>query len=166
MEKKLETLYDLCEIVSRELEDCNEKIRKAGGKLSPGDVEYLDKLTHMLKSLKTTIAMMESEDEEGGYSGRYVPRMGAYYGPGGMSYAGGRGGNRGGGSNRGGSSYDGGSSYRGQRRDSMGRYSRDGGYSYAAELDGIMEDLRDVMSELPAEKRRTAEKLMAELDRM
>ena len=78
MDDKIRTLYDLCEVVSRELEECNEKIRVAGGKLSPGDVEYLDKMTHMLKSIKTTIAMMEAEED--GYSENW----------GGMSYADGR----------------------------------------------------------------------------
>lgn len=72
MDKKLDTLYDLCETVSKELESANEKINGAGGELSAGDLEYLDKLTHTMKSLKTTIAMIESENE--GYSGRY------YYG--------------------------------------------------------------------------------------
>ena len=61
MDKKLDTLYDLCETVSKELESANEKINGAGGELSAGDLEYLDKLTHTMKSLKTTIAMIEAE---------------------------------------------------------------------------------------------------------
>jgi archaellum component FlaC len=73
MDKKLDTLYDLCETVSKELESANEKINGAGGELSAGDLEYLDKLTHTMKSLKTTIAMIESEDGHSGYymGGRY-----------------------------------------------------------------------------------------------
>lgn len=102
----IKELHELCETVADEISDANKKIRTADGKLSAGDVEYLDKLTHMMKSLKTTIAMEEANDE-GGYSGMY-PR---YY-PG--SYADGR--------NRG-RSYDDGRSYA-RRRDSMGRYSR------------------------------------------
>ena len=74
MDKKLDTLYDLCDTVSKELEMANEKINNAGGDLSAGDLEYLDKLTHTMKSLKTTIAMMESE---GGHSGNYGGRY--YY---------------------------------------------------------------------------------------
>lgn len=62
-----ENLEQLCETVADEINASNEKIMAAGGKLSSGDVEYLDKLTHMLKSIKTTKAMMEAED---GYSTR------------------------------------------------------------------------------------------------
>ena len=68
MEDELRTLYELCETISRELADANEKIHQAGGKLSSGDVDYINKLTHSMKSIKTTIAMMEAED--GGYSNR------------------------------------------------------------------------------------------------
>ena len=154
MEEKLKTLHEMCETISREIEEANEKIRKAGGKLSAGDVDYIDKLTHTLKSIKTTIAMMEADDD--GYSERYMP----FYG--GMSYAGGgRGGNRGGNSYRG-NSYAG---RRNARRDSMGRYSRDG-YSYAEdEMMDIIDDIRGMMDELPAEKRRRVERLVNELER-
>lgn len=146
MDKKLDTLYEICETVSRELDGANDKIRKSGGELSAGDVDYLDKLTHTMKSLKTTIAMMEAED---GYSGRYMPRND------GRSYA-----------DRGGNSYyDDGVSYaRGRKRDSMGRYSRRG-YSYAEEMDGMMDDLREMMPDMPAEKQRTIQRLMDELKR-
>lgn len=65
MGDKIETLHELCETISQELEKCNDKIRKSGGELSAGDIEYLDKLTHAMKSIKTTIAMMEAEE---GYS--------------------------------------------------------------------------------------------------
>lgn len=156
MEKKLETLYDLCEIVSRELEECNEKVRKAGGKLSPGDIEYLDKLTHMLKSLKTTIAMMESEGEDGGYSNRgYMPNWGGY-------------------------AYEGGNSYAGRmnaKRDSMGRYSRESrdysrnrgnsyggsGYSYAEDMEETKDEMRELAQKMPEEHRRKIERALDEL---
>ena len=147
MDKKLETLHELCEIVSRELEELQEKIRKAGGQMSAGDLEMLDKLTHTLKSLKTTIAMMEADD---GYSGRaYMP---TYYG--GRSYADGNG-------------MGGGNSYaRGRsnvRRDSTGRYSR-GGYSYDDGMTDLLEQMRGMIQELPEEKRRKAQRLMDELE--
>lgn len=153
MDDKIRTLYELCETVSRELEECNEKIRMAGGKLSPGDVEYLDKITHMLKSIKTTIAMMEAEED--GYSGNYMmPRYG-------YAYADGRGGNMGRRSNR---------SYRGnsyaQRRDSMGRYTREGGYSYDDGIKEILEDMKEIMPELPEEKRREVQRFVEKMDRM
>ena len=163
MDEFLKTMHELCEIYSESLTDAKNKLKKSGGPVSVGDAEYLDKLTHTVKSLRTTIDMMEAEGGEGGYSGRYMPRMGAYYGPGmsyndGMSYADGE------------RMGDGrGSSYaRGRtnaRRDSMGRYSREGGYSYAAEIDGIMDDLRGLMADMPADKQRTVERLMTELQR-
>ena len=64
-------LHSLCEAVSREIAEANEKIRAAGGKMAVSDVDYLDKLTHTLKSIKATIAMME--DEGHGSSGRRYP---------------------------------------------------------------------------------------------
>ena len=157
MEEKIKTLYELCETISRELEDANEKIRKAGGKVSAGDVDYIDKLTHTLKSVKTTIAMMESEED--GYSGRYMPMYG------GMSYE--RGGNRG-------SSYVGGSYARGRgsnaRRDSMGRYSRENGYSrnysYADGMEDLLSDMKEMMGDLPEEKRREVQRFVDKMERM
>lgn len=154
MDDKIKTLYELCETVSRELEECNEKIRMAGGKLSPGDVEYLDKLTHMLKSIKTTVAMMEAEED--GYSENW----------GGMSYADGRGGNRGG---RGGNSMArGGRGGRGGRNNNpMGRnqYSREG-YSYEDGMEDLLSEMRGIMGELPEEKRREVERFVHKMERM
>ncbi len=155
--ENIDVLYDICEVISGELEDANDKIRKAGDKLTAGDVDYIDKLTHTLKSLKTTIAMVESE------GGSYDDGMG-----GGMSYE-----NRGGGRGGRGSSYAEGGSYarggrgggrgRNARRDSMGRYSRAGGYSRA---EGVKEMLRDAMNEAETEREREAiRKALMEMDR-
>lgn len=58
---ELDTLYDTCDMLSKELEEYNDKIRKAGGKLSAGDLDVVDTLTHAIKSAKTTIAMIEAE---------------------------------------------------------------------------------------------------------
>ena len=133
MDKKLETLHKLCEALMEELEDYSKKIEKSDG-MSAGDLEAVDKLTHALKSVKTTIAMMESEDGgEGAYSGRYMP----WYG--GMAYADGRGG-QGGSSNRGGNSNARGRG--GMNNNPMGRnqYSRDGGYSYAGDFQSALQE--------------------------
>lgn len=148
------------DFVCSEKEDLDEKAKK--GDVSIADVQYADLLEHYLKSANTNEAMKEAKEEDG-YSGRYIPRMGAYYGPGGISYGDGM-------SYADGRMGDGrGSSYaRGRanaRRDSMGRYSREGGYSYAAEMDGIMEDLRGLMADMPADKQRRVEALMDELRR-
>lgn len=139
MHEYIEDLYELCETIAREIGDANEKIRAAGGKLSGSDVEYVDKLTHTLKSIKAVVAMMEDED---GYSNNYAGNMGG-------SYArGGQGGTRGGSSNRGGSYARG--RGRNARRDSMGRYSSERGYSRAA--DEFAEKLEDLMEDAPNEK--------------
>lgn len=139
-------LHELCETLSREIGETNEKIRKAGGKLSAGDLEYVDKLTHALKSVKATMKMMEDE----GYSGYYP-----YAFEGGNMGSSNRGSYRGG-SNRGsyndGGSYRGGSYARGRgsnaNRDSRGRYSNEG-YSRGGDM---VEELRELMEDAPDER--------------
>lgn len=157
MEEKLRTLYDLCETISRELGEANEKIRKAGGKLSAGDVDYIDKLTHAMKSVKTTIAMMEAEDGDG-YSNRggNSNRMAPWYG--GMSYEGdrmdGRGMSRGGMSNARG---------RGNNPTGRNQYSREGGYSYAEDMEATKEEIRELSQKMPEEHRRKIERALDDL---
>ena len=136
MNDYIDTLHDICDVMMKELEKSNEKIKMSGGEVSGSDIEYLDKLTHGIKSIKTTIAMMEAEDE---YSGDYDSDMNM----------------RGGRSNRG---YSRRGSYargrgRGSRakRDSMGRYSSEMGYS---KDDGMIMELRELMEDAPDEKTR------------
>ena len=74
----IKDLHELCDTLSGEIAEVNDKIRAAGGKMSTGDLETLDKLTHALKSTKSVIAM----SDEDGYSGRYP-----YYYDRGRSYA-------------------------------------------------------------------------------
>lgn len=133
MEKWLDDLYELCDTVSKEIGESNEKIRAAGGKLSGADVDYIDKLTHTMKSIKTTIAMAEAEERDG--ESGYYPYMGSY-----RSYDNGM---RGGRSNA-------------RRRDSMGRYSRENrvGYSRADARADMVDDLRDLMRNAPDEHTR------------
>ena len=119
-------LHELCETLSRELADLNEKIRKAGGKMSAVDLDVIDKMTHAIKSVKAVMAM--SEEEEGGEYSNYSRRGSYDEGPGG-SYRGG--------------SYRGG--YSG-RRDSMGRYAREYGYArndLAGKMRELLEDAPD-----------------------
>ncbi len=123
---KIEMLHELCGALFEQLQPVSDKISKGG--MSNGDLEAVDKITHAIKSIKTTVAMMEADD---GYSEAYMPRM-SYEG---RSYNDGR-------------SYEGRSYARGrQRRDSMGRYSKDG-YSYDTE------ELRDMLRDLPEHERR------------
>ena len=140
MERKLETLYDLCETVYKELETANEKIKTAGGEVSGGDIEFLDRLTHIMKSLKTTIAMMESEMFENGNSDYYGGR---YFYDGDMSMAGGRGGSYARGGRGGRSNARGGSYARGGR-----------GYSRADAREDFIEEIEELMEKAPDEKTR------------
>lgn len=135
----MDYMHDLKDLLCAELEDYAEKGKKSG-KMSMGDVETIHKLTDTVKNI-LKIDMLE---QDGGYSedGHYMGEGRIY-----------------------GTSYDGGSSYargrRNARRDSMGRYSRDGGYSsyrggYSRD-DGkhyMMERLEELMDEAekPAEK--------------
>ena len=138
----IEDLHELCETLSREVGDANEKIRSAGGKMTSGDLEYIDRLTHALKSVKTTIAMMEAEDD--GESGRYMPGYGMYR----NSYNG---------------NYNGGNSYR-RGRDSMGRYTSRRGYSYD---DGMIEELRSLMESAPDERTKSEfRQFIAKMEKM
>lgn len=121
---ELDNLYEICETLDRELTEANEKIRQAGGKLSAGDLEVIDKITHSIKSVKTTISMLE-EGYPRSASRDYYDDMSMRNGRGmdGRSYG-----------------YDRGmSTARGAnaRRDSMGRYSR-GDESEEELLDKLM----------------------------
>ena len=101
-----------------------EKITRKG-ELTAGSLDTVDKLTHAIKSVVTIMAM---DDEYGdGYSRADGDHMtsGRRY-----SYAG-----------RG----------RGARRDSMGRYSRDG-YSYDDARDDMIRELRELMNDAPDEQ--------------
>lgn len=124
--EKVEVLYDICEYLTEELKKANKELEKKGGEMSAGDLEVIDKLTHALKSTKTTIAMIEAEED--GYSSTNYRDGGSSYR--GISYARGRRGN--------------------VRRDSMGRYSRDSyarggrGYSRDDAKDEMMEHLREM----------------------
>ena len=74
MDKKLDTLYDLCDVVYKELEIARDKIHDTHDGISASDTEFLDKLTHIYKSLQTSIAMLEADDR---HSGNYY-RGGSY----------------------------------------------------------------------------------------
>lgn len=155
MDEMLKDLHELCEMYGDWIHEAKDKLRRSGTSVSPADADYLDKLTHSLKSIKTTVAMMESEDE-GGYSGRY-PMMPRY----GYTYEG---------DNRGMSRGDGygGMSNAGRmnaKRDSRGRYSRNG-YSYAEDINGLLDEMREMMDSLPEEKRREVERFVNKMDRM
>ena len=108
-------MHDLKDLLCAELEDYAEKGKKSG-KMSMGDLESIHKLTDTVKN----IMKIDVLKEEVGYSedGHYMGEGRIY----GTSYESGY-------SERGGSPYARGRG-RYAKRDSMGRYSRDGGMSY------------------------------------
>ena len=133
MEKWLDDMYDLCETVAKEIGEANKKIEAAGGKLTGADVDYIDKITHAMKSIKSVI--MIAENDENGESG-YYPYIGGY-----RSYenGAGRSNRRGGGMSN-------------QRRDSRGRYAREyRGYSRDDAMTEMVAELRDLMRDAPDE---------------
>lgn len=133
-------MSNLKETLTKELE-----LLAMDDKISLSSLEKIHKLTDTIKNLDK-IEMLE---EEGGYSQRSYARDGG-------SYEGG--------------SYEGGSSYARRRRDSMGRYSRDGGYSGArggrggsrggySRAEGkeeMIEKIEEMMEEATTEKERQA----------
>lgn len=138
MNKKLDTLYELCDIVYHDLESANEKIKMAGGELSQGDVEYLQKLTSTMKNIKMSIGMIEAEED--GYSGTYWD--GRYYYDGAPSMER---------SNRG-------RSYARGRSMARGRYSRDDAHG------DFMEEIEELIEKAPDEHtRKKFEKFLAEM---
>lgn len=136
-------MHKICEYIDDELMELEKKVGK-GGKLSAGEVEYGDKLAHFKKSLLTNEAMEDSLSEEGrsgargrGYRSRSYRSYNRSYGD---------------------ESYDGDMSEargRNARRDSMGRYSRD----------GFVDKLMEMRESAPNEKsRRAVEKMIDELE--
>lgn len=145
MDKKIDTLYDLCEMTFKELESTKRELENAGGQLDEQHVEYLKDLTEMLKDIKCVIGMMEDEDE--GYSGNY------YYDDDMSMARGGRGGrlNRGGSYARRGGSYE------------RGRSNRRG-YTRMESRDDFIDRFEELMDEAPDDAtRKKFERLLMEM---
>lgn len=140
-------MHKLIEYICDELDELERKADK-NGNLTMTEVQYMDTLAHAKKNLLKAEEM--SEDKE------YNMNMG------GDSYAYARGDNRSDGrrSNR--------SYARGRnnaRRDSMGRYSREDGYSM--DNDEVVEEIRGLMQSAPDEyTRKELEKLTHKLEQM
>lgn len=143
-------MHKMMEFVCKELEDLERKADK-DGKLSMAEVQYADMLTNMKKNMLKADEMMG----EGEFSMANDNSYNSYRG----SYA--RGGNRGG------SSYNDMSYARGRRnarRDSMGRYSREG---YSRDTEEMVEQLRDLMEDAPDEMtRKEFEKFIRKVEQM
>lgn len=164
-------MHKLLEYVCEKLDELEFKLEK-DGKLSMAEIEYGDVLARFKKNLLKSAEMMGEEEEYSMAGGSYAYARGG--GGGGRSDRGGGSSNRGG-SNRGGSYAGGGrggqsgNAYargrgRNARRDSMGRYSGEEGYSGAEEMDEMIETIREMMPELPSEVQRDAEKFVQKLE--
>ena len=141
-------MNNLKDLLCAELEDFAEKGKKSG-KMSMGDLETVHKLTDTVKN----ILKIDTLSDELGYSedGHYMGEGRIY----GTSYDDGM-------HREGGYSYARGRRY--AKRDSMGRYSSDGGMSYRGGMRGgysrddgkhyMMEQLEEMMDEAekPAER--------------
>lgn len=125
--------------VCKEMDDLEKKIEKNGG-LTSTDMQYLDTLAHTKKNL-----LKAEEMSEGSYRGSYR----GSYDDGRMSYAEPMYADR---EQTEGSRYS-------MRRDRMGRYSREDGYS-RADASELVDELRGMMSDLPPHKQRELEKLI------
>ena len=144
----LKEVYDLKETVGHKIAQANKKIKANGGDIANDDVEIIDKLTHSLKSLVTTCAMLEAEEDDG-YSGRYMPTWNP-----GVTYR-----------RDGGNSFDNRDGYSGNRGGySRNRYSRENRNEYSRT--GEMSDqLRQMMEEAPDDMTRMEiKKLMDKMD--
>ena len=111
------------------------------GELGAGDLELAHKLTDTIKNIDKICAL---EDDDGySWAGDWEADMRGTYGRG--------------------------SSYRGRKRDSMGRYSRDGrmdGYSHHNARESMMELAREMMENTSSEREREAiRRFMTELER-
>lgn len=131
-------LVELKKKLMRELEEYSQN-----GKFSKEDVETIK---YMASAVDHLCNIIDGADE--GYSNRGMSRNYGY------GYEGGQGGSnsyaRGRGSNA--------------RRDSMGRYSSRGGYSRAEGAEGLVEEIRGMMGEMPDHIRQDAQRLVQKLE--
>lgn len=131
--KEVKKVHKLIEYIDDTMREYEDKVAR-GGELSSKDVECLKDLAKTKMAILTNEAM---EDSEGGYSERYSRdgEMDGRTSHGRMYYGGG--------------SYPRYYSY--ARRDSRGRYSRDG-YSYADAKSDMIAELKELAKKAPDDK--------------
>ena len=64
MGKLHDDLKAVCKVLSADLSRVVEKLESVGNVISPSDLDYVDKLTHAIKSVETTKAMLSATHEE------------------------------------------------------------------------------------------------------
>ena len=142
-------MHKLMEFICDELEELERKAEK-DGKLSMAEIQYVDTLAHAKKNLLKADEMWEESE---------------YSMDGGRSYARSRRSMRGDNSYR----YEGEGSYargrgRNAKRDSMGRYSRDG---YSMAEGEMIDELRDLMHDAPDEQTKMEfQRFISKIERM
>lgn len=141
-------LYELKEKLMKELTEY------ASQEMSAGSLEVIDKLSHAIKNICKIIESAEEEGYSGqnsreaysrdGYSRNYSRNGGRY------AYEGGQGG-----------SYARG---RNAKRDSMGRYSRESNYSRTDGMEGLVDEIKSMMQELPQGLQQEAQRFVQKLE--
>ena len=142
----LDTVEDACENLTKALKKANDKLEKSSGEVNERDAEYIRNLMSGIKSAKTIKAMEKHKDD---YSNDYDPRTGTYM----MER----------GSYRGGNSYGDDMSYA-RRRDSMGRYTSENGYSRTEAYEDMANDIRRAMPSMPEELKQNARRFLSDLE--
>ena len=142
-------MHKLIEYTCDELKSLEKKVGN-GQQLSSAEVQYADMLAHLKKNLLKGEEMMDEMDEEGysnrGYSNRGYSRV---YNDGTNSYN---------------ARYSRARGRTNARRDSMGRYSRNG---YSMENEPIMAELREMMNDTQDERiRQKIQNLIHEMESM
>ena len=129
----IEELHKLCDKAMDSIAESMKKLEKDPERLNADDAKYLDHLAHLVKSVKTVIAM---EDYSDGYSGEGGWNYNKPYMTGGNYY---------------------GTSGARRMRDSMGRYtSRESGYSRDASRKRMVDKLSSLMDDTMSDKERMA----------
>lgn len=140
-----EDLTEMCETLSEEFRKANGKLKRVTGSLSIGDIDYIDKLTHALDTVKAIKAKVEKEEMNSSFDSN-----------GSNGYSSRRGGGR---------SYDSNMSNR-----SYGMYPYTYGDRYMRNYSGdeeMLSELRELMQEAPNEEtRREFEKFINKIQSM
>lgn len=133
----IKELSEMKDTIANEIAEANRRIQQSGGNMNTADIEIIDKLTHSMKSLATTCAMLEAEEDGYSNNGSYYSGRENREGRNGYSRE----------YRNGGGSYGGSYArrYSRENRNSYGGYSRNG---------EMMEHFRMMIDEAPDEQTR------------